>query len=260
MAEADELAGVILSTARAIAVENAAFFLAQIVSESAGLVHVKRLDAATADGQGYPKLIANRPGVAATVGGVALMGAVDPTKPVMLGEVSITGTATAAGFPTAFTGRQNVDTSHGAVFHYRLPAAASRLELYLYGMLPAPYRQRSVTPTVGFAGSHTHTYTRPSYIADSDRITPETSDRNGGAGVVTLYPQAAESEAWPTGVRLYVDGTDRTTALSGPWTGTSDWAAGPLDILSWGGASGAHTLSLTTTGSGLLEWVLYAYP
>lgn len=254
MAEADDLAAVILATTQAVVAQNAALFLAQIVSEADGLVTIKRYDAATADAGGHPKLIANRPGVPARPGGVALMGAVDPTRPVMLGEVILSGGVASTASPIVFTGRQNVDPGHGATIHYRLPSAASRLELFLYGFLPAPYRQKSAALS-GTETGDPHIHATQGSGGNLSYSSGATAATGTISGTVT-----AESETWPTGVHLYVDGIDRTTALSGPWTGTSDWAAGPLNILAWGGASGAHTLTLTTTGSGLLEWVLYAYP
>lgn len=363
---AEELADALTGAIDHALGQRVPLFLATVVSEAGGLVTIQRLDAATPDDQAYPKLIGNQPGVALTAADVVLMGGVDPTRPLVLGRVSHAATSAPAATPMVFSGRQNVDSTHGATVHLRLPAAASVVTLWLYGQLPAPYRQRSHNHTATFGGSghshsasftgsshghtgsvslsghdhtasftgsshdhpgssysgsshsHTASYTGTSHnhgyqsgtagFATSDSTTQGGSvtvdsatqggsvsvsgNTQGGSvsvntasvtgsvtvddapsvsgsvtvdsgietGAVTVTALSAEAENRPSGVSVAIDGVDRTGALGGTFGASgSDWSAGPLDITSYAGASGAHTLALTATGHGLIEWAVYAY-
>jgi len=54
------------------------------------------------------------------------------------------------------------------------------------------------------------------------------------------------------GVHVYIDGTDRTTALGGPWGSGSSIDVSELDISAYITATGWHEFALTSTTLGVI--------
>jgi hypothetical protein len=82
-----------------------------------------------------------------------------------------------------------------------------------------------VNSTSGNEGAHTHSLNAPSGLYDT---------------------------GCAQGVHVFIDGTDRTTALGGPWGVGSTLDISDLDISAWITATGWHEVAISSTGLGVI--------
>ena len=65
-------------------------------------------------------------------------------------------------------------------------------------------------------------------------------------------PDGPYDTAMPQAVHVFIDGVDRTTALSGPWGVGSTLDIPDLDISTWITATGWHEVALSSTSLGVI--------
>lgn len=90
---------------------------------------------------------------------------------------------------------------------------------------------------------HTHTVTAGNQSANHNHTVTVDSAGSGGTTSAT-YPQ---------GVTVSIDGTDRTTALGGPFGAASGWNGGSLNILPYISSVGEHYLIFGCSTAGKLK-------
>lgn len=153
---------------------------------------------------------------------------------------------TAGGLPMAWHGIVDVKASNQTGRIYTtLPNASMTVKLKMWGQF---YRSPA---NADFLRSHKHNlYT---HDESGDSIKQAWSCTKGwgstwmqnssaGSGLVTTNA--------PKTVEIWIDGTDRTSALGGPWgNGTAEFATGELDISSYVTASGEHYINIKETGA-----------
>ena len=139
-----------------------------------------------------------------------------------------------------------VSTSVGQKFYFHLPTGATnKVIIYLYGenkVLPMPSHTHTDS-------GHAHQY---AYYAGAYAWTTTNAAANQNNGIDNGYPNQ---------LTIYIDGTDRGAALSGPWgNGSADIATGQKDITTYCNTAGEHYIQFKT-GSGYCQAkiVIYAF-
>jgi hypothetical protein len=82
---------------------------------------------------------------------------------------------------------------------------------------------------------------------------------SGNSGSKTIGPAMAE-DTYPNEVAISINGTDRTTALGGPWSDDFDLTGdNKLDITEWVNNDGRHTIAFTSSRNGRINGDILIY-
>jgi hypothetical protein len=189
-------------------------------------------------------------------------------------------------------GYQPVDATHRAILRYELPASAVLvINRSLLSFSLKPFRASSQSTSGASSASSSsggaHNHAEPildtgggaagaAVLANvgANRLEANLGIGGGTFGPFSLNDVPGHSHPIPhthavnapdglydtgmaQGVHVFVDGTDRTTALGGPWGVGSAVDVPDLDISAWITATGWHEIQLSSTTLGVIIAQLY---
>jgi hypothetical protein len=191
------------------------------------------------------------------------------------------GSGGASGILQSYSGYQPVDATHRCRLRFEIPPDVISFSKVALSFSLQAFRASSqsvsgassASSSSGTSTTHHHQTllvdgTGP-YTVTFDHITGLNAAGSGGGSAPTSDMSADHTHPIPhthaitapdglydtgmaQGVHVFIDGTDRTTALSGPWGSGSSIDISDLDISAYITATGWHEVALSSTSLGVI--------